>query len=67
MGKALTIAEIKTICKRLPTFIKMCENDLDEDEHKIKTPITATEYKQIERLLQKLNNCDNYVDSNIFK
>ena len=65
--KQLTSAEIKAICKRLPTFIKMCENDIDEDEHRIKDPITASEYARIEMLLKKLNNCDNFVNANIFE
>ncbi len=63
----LTNKEIADICKRIPTFIKQCENDLGEDEHKITHPITHEEFKKIEWLIEtKLPNCLNYVDLNIF-
>jgi hypothetical protein len=50
----------------LPTFIKMVENDLGEDEHEVETPLTHDQFEQVERLVVKLNNCVNYVDQTIF-
>ena len=65
--KELTIAEIKKISKLLPTFIMMCENDLGEEEHTIKKPLTAGEFEQIERLLSKANTCIQFVNTSIFE
>ena len=63
----MTIKEVKEISKLLPTFVMMCENDLEEDEHKIKNPLTFEQYEQIQKLITKLKNCDGYANSNIFK
>jgi len=63
----MTIQEVKEISKLLPVFVQMCENDLGEDEHKIKNPLTFKELEKIESLLSKLNNCMNFVDQGIFK
>lgn len=63
----MTIKEVKEISKLLPTFVAMCENDLEEDEHIIKTPLSYEQYEKVEKLINKLKNCDNYVNTNIFK
>lgn len=63
----MTIKEIKEISKLLPVFVQMCENDFEEDEHEIKTPLTYEQFQQIEKLVNKLNNCINFVDQNIFE
>lgn len=59
--------EVKESIKLLPTFIEMCENDLEEDEHKIKKPLTYEEYQKVEKLLFKLHYLDQYVDGDIFE
>lgn len=63
----MTIKEVKEISKLLPVFVQMCENNLGEDEHEIKNPLTFKELEQIENLLSKLNNCMNFVDQGIFQ
>jgi hypothetical protein len=63
----MDIKEIKQISKLIPRFVMMCENDLDEAEYPIKNPLTYEEYEKIQKLIIKLKNCDNYVNSNIFK
>lgn len=59
--------EIRESLKLVPTFIKMCENDLGEADHRIEKPLTCKEYEKIQKLISKLKYLDNYVDTNIFK
>lgn len=63
----MTVKEYKKISRRLGDFIKMCENDFEEDGHIIKNPVTYEEFEQIQQLNLKLTNCINYVDGNIFE
>jgi len=55
------------IIGRLETFIKMCENDFEEDEHVINNPLTYDEFEEVQQLVIKLRNCVDYVDGSIFK
>jgi len=63
----MTDTEVKETIKLLPTFIKMCENDLEEAEYTIKKSLTYEEYGKVEKLLSKLHYLDQYVDGDIFK
>lgn len=63
----MTETEVKETIKLLPTFIKMCENDLEEADHNIKKSLTYEEYQKVEKLLSKLHYLDQYVDGNIFE
>ena len=64
----MTIKEVREISKLLPKFIMMCENDLEEDEHKIPGKlITCEEARKIEKLTNKLNNCFDFVNFSIFE
>lgn len=63
----MTDTEVKETIELLPTFIKMCENDLEEAECYIKKPLTYEEYGKVEKLLSKLHYLDQYVDGDIFK
>jgi hypothetical protein len=58
--------EIKEILKLIPTFIKMCENDFEEDNHEIIEPLTYKDFEKIERLITKMKTCADHVDQNIF-
>lgn len=58
--------EIKKACKLIPNFIKLCENELEEDFHEDVKPMTYEEYELVEKLINKLKNLDGYVDTNIF-
>lgn len=63
----MDIKEVKEISKLLPKFVMMCENDLEEDDHKIPgKPLTYKEVEKIQELMNKLHNCMNFVDVNIF-
>jgi hypothetical protein len=63
----MTNKEIKEAAKLIPIFVQMCENELGEDEHTIKNPLTLKEYWKVEQLINKLNNLNNFVDTNIFR
>ena len=64
----MEIQEVKEISKMLPKFIQMVENELGEDEHKIKGELlTYADFEKIESLVIKLRNCLNFVDTTIFK
>jgi len=62
----MTEKEILQACKLLPRFIKVCENELGEVEHKNVKPITDKEEELIEKLLNKANFLNYYVDRNVF-
>lgn len=62
----MTKKEIKETSKKLYTFIQMCENYFEEDEHKVKTPLTYDDFEAIQTLTNKLKNCVEYVDGCIF-
>lgn len=64
----MTIQEVKEISKMLPKFVQMVENELGEDEHKIKGELlTYADFEKIESLAIKLKHCIGYVDTTIFK
>ena len=63
----MDIKKIKETSKKIEVFIKMCENSFGEDEHGIKKPLTYNDFEDIQELVNKLNNCINYVDGNIFE
>lgn len=63
----MKIKEVKEISKLIPTFIMMCENNLQEDEHNIKTPLTLEQFEQVSKLITKLKNCEQFVIQDIFK
>jgi hypothetical protein len=65
----MEMKEIKAACKLVPTFIKMCENDFQEVDppHEIKVPLSTNDYLLVSRLITKLTNCDNFVDTSIFE
>jgi hypothetical protein len=62
----MNMKEIEAALKLVPTFVKMAENDLGEDEHDIPEPLTAEQFEQVEQLITKLSNCLNFVDQTIF-
>ena len=64
--KRMTIKEVKETAKLLANYVMVCENELEEDEHKNAKPISVEEHEKIVQLINKLNNLENYVDGNIF-
>lgn len=62
----MTIKEVKETAKLLANYVMVCENELGEDDHKTAKPISVEEHEKILKLINKLNNLENYVDGNIF-
>lgn len=66
----MEIKEVKEICKLIPKFIMMCENDFGEVEPAHKISGEKLNYKDVQKikdLMRKLNNCINFVDNDIFE
>lgn len=62
----MTIKEVKEAAKLLVNYVMVCENELQEDEHINAKPVSEEEHEKIVRLINKLNNLENYVDQDIF-
>ena len=62
----MSIKEVKEAAKLLANYVMVCENELGEDEHKKANPISTEEHEKILKLINKLNNLENYVNQNIF-
>lgn len=62
----MTIKEVKEAAKLLANYVMVCENELEEDEHKEAKPISEEEHAKIENLITLLNNLENYVNQDIF-
>ena len=63
----MTPEEVQEVARLLPTFIKMCENDLGEAEHEIPEPLTAEQYDMIDAFYHKFTNCYMHVNLDIFE
>lgn len=52
------------IVKFIPTFIKMCQNNIEGTKHKIKKPLTYGQFISVETLISKLRYLDTFVLGN---
>jgi hypothetical protein len=64
---SMTKREIKKASELVPNFIKVFENDVQEDIHTDAKEMTYEEFELICRLHEKLTHAINYVDQSIFK
>ena len=62
----MTVKEVREAAKLVANYIMVCENELGESKHKKAKPISISEHEAIKRLINKLNNCENYVNQSVF-
>lgn len=62
----MTNEQVKKAMELIPNFIKVVENDLEEEQHADAREMTCEEFELIYLLQKKLENCINYVDQSIF-